>query len=144
VLSAFADRAARLGAEVTREIGVIQEISADRIQLQMVLHNLVANALDAVADVEAGRRRVHVAVATQDGQLQVSVSDSGRGVLPEIQGRLFEPFVTSKLDGMGLGLAISRTLLRSQGGELRLDASVAGETRFSVELPLTERERTTV
>jgi C4-dicarboxylate-specific signal transduction histidine kinase len=143
VISAFADRAARLGAEVTREIRVIQEISADRIQLQMVLHNLVANALDAVADVESGRRRVHVAVATQHGQLQVLVSDTGRGVLPEIESRLFEPFVTSKLDGMGLGLAISRTLLQSQGGELRLDESGAGGTRFSVELPLTARARTT-
>jgi two-component system sensor kinase FixL len=143
VLSAFADRAARLGAEVTREIRVTQEVSTDRIQLQMVLHNLVANALDAVADVESGSRRVHVTVATPREQLQVLVSDSGRGVLPEIQVRLFEPFVTSKLDGMGLGLSISRTLLRSQGGELRLEASGAGGTRFSVELPLTARARTT-
>jgi len=143
VLSAFADRAARLGAEVTREIRVTREISADRIHLQMVLHNLVANALDAVADVESGRRRVHVAVATQHEQLQVLVSDTGRGVLPEIESRLFEPFVTSKLDGMGLGLAISRTLLQSQGGELRLDESGAGGTRFSVELPLTARARIT-
>jgi C4-dicarboxylate-specific signal transduction histidine kinase len=110
----------------------------------MVLHNLVANALDAVADVGTGSRRVHVSVATQREQLQVLVSDSGRGVLPEIQGRLFEPFVTSKLDGMGLGLAISRTLLRSQGGELRLDASGDGGTRFSVELPLMARARTMV
>jgi len=143
VLSAFADRAARLGADVTREIHVTREVSTDRIQLQMVLHNLVANALDAVADVESGSRRVHVAVTTQREQLQVFVSDSGRGILPEIQGRLFEPFVTSKLDGMGLGLAISRTLLRSQGGELRLDASGARGTRFSVELPLMVRARST-
>lgn len=143
VLSAFADRAARLGADVTREIHVTREVSTDRIQLQMVLHNLVANALDAVADAESGSRRVHVAVTTQREQLQVFVSDSGRGILPEIQGRLFEPFVTSKLDGMGLGLAISRTLLRSQGGELRLDASGARGTRFSVELPLMVRARTT-
>lgn len=144
VLSAFADRAARLGAEVSREIRVIQQVSTDRIQLQMVLHNLVANALDAVADVETGRRRVHVTVAAQHGQLQVLVSDTGRGVLPEIQNRLFEPFVTSKLDGMGLGLAISRTLLRSQGGELRLDASGVGGACFCVELPLTARARITV
>jgi two-component system sensor kinase FixL len=144
VLSAFAERAARLGADLTREIHVTREVSTDRIQLQMVLHNLVANALDAVADVESGSRRVHVAVTTQRDQLQVFVSDSGRGVLPDIQGRLFEPFVTSKLDGMGLGLAISRTLLRSQGGELRLDASGPRGARFSVELPLMVRARTTV
>ncbi|HEY4446650.1 MAG TPA: MASE1 domain-containing protein [Steroidobacteraceae bacterium] len=143
VLSAFAERAARLGAEVTREMRITREVSADRIQLQMVLHNLVVNALDAVADVAIGSRRVHVTVATHRENLQVCVSDTGRGVLPEIQGRLFEPFVTSKLDGMGLGLAISRTLLRSQGGELRLDASGTEGTRFAVELPLTVRVRTT-
>jgi two-component system sensor kinase FixL len=142
VLSSFADRAARMGAVVTREISITGKISTDRIHLQMVLHNLVVNALDAVADVEIGSRRVHVAVAAQREYLQVLVSDTGRGVLPEIQGRLFEPFVTSKLGGMGLGLAISRTLLRSQGGELRLDASGTEGARFSVELPLTAGART--
>jgi C4-dicarboxylate-specific signal transduction histidine kinase len=69
------------------------------------------------------------------------VEDTGCGVPPEIRGDLFKPFVTNKFDGMGLGLAISRSLLRSQGGELRLDssdgaASGAAGARFLVELPL--------
>ena len=142
VLSAFAERAARLGVEVSSDIRVTREICTDRIQLQMVLHNLVSNALDAVAEVAPGTRWLHLAVETEGEQLRVIVGDSGRGVLLQIRRQLFEPFVTSKLDGMGLGLAISRSLLRSQGGELRLDASDATGTRFLVELPLMTITRT--
>lgn len=142
VLSAFADRATRLGVEFSQDIRVTREVSADRIQLQMVLHNLLANALDALAGVAPGSRRVHLTVTTDDEQLRVMVADSGCGVQPEIRNQLFEPFVTSKFDGMGLGLAISRSLLRSQSGELRLDASGVDGARFLVELPLTARTRT--
>jgi two-component system sensor kinase FixL len=142
VLSAFADRVTRLGVEFTQDIRVTREVSTDRIQLQMVLHNLLANALDALADVAPGSRRVHLTVTTDDKQLRVIVADSGCGVDPEIRNQLFEPFVTSKFDGMGLGLAISRSLLRSQSGELRLDGSGADGARFLVELPLTAHTRT--
>jgi two-component system, LuxR family, sensor kinase FixL len=141
VLSAFADRADRLGVEFTLNIEVTRPVPTDRIQLHMVLHNLITNALDAVSDVAPGNRRVQVTITADDEQLHVIIDDSGRGVLPEIRSQLFEPFVTSKLDGMGLGLAISRSLLRSQGGELRLDASGDDGTRFLVELPLTASTR---
>jgi two-component system sensor kinase FixL len=141
VLSAFADRAVRLGVEFTRNIRVTRRVPTDRIQLHMVLHNLITNALDALTDVAPGNRHVQVTVTTDDEQLRVIIDDSGRGVPPEIRSQLFEPFVTSKLDGMGLGLAISRSLLRSQGGELRLDASDTGGARFLVELPLTAGTR---
>jgi two-component system sensor kinase FixL len=141
VLSAFADRATRLGVEFTQDIRVTREVSADRVQLQMVLHNLLANALDALTDIAPGSRHVHLAVTTDDKQLRVMVADSGSGVHPEIRDQLFEPFVTNKFDGMGLGLAISRSLLRSQSGDLRLDASGATGARFLVELPLTKHTR---
>ena len=139
VISSFADRAARLGVEITRDIR-IGEAFADRIQLQMVLHNLIANALDALQDV-AGKRRVHITVAMESGRLHAIVEDSGHGVLPEIRSQLFEPFVTHKSDGMGLGLAIARSLLRSQGGELRLDASSADGARFLIDIPISSTER---
>jgi signal transduction histidine kinase len=141
VLSPFADRAHRLGVNLTCEIRVTRQISADRVQLQMVLHNLLANALDAVADVPVDRRRVNMTVTTDDDRLRVTVEDSGRGVPTDILGQLFEPFVTSKTDGMGLGLAISRSLLRSQGGDLGLGASGASGTRFLLELPITAHTR---
>jgi signal transduction histidine kinase len=141
VISPFADRAHRLGVNLTREIRVTRQISADRVQLQMVLHNLVANALDAVADVPVDRRRVHMTVTTDDDRLRVTVEDSGCGVPADVLDQLFVPFVTSKTDGMGLGLAISRSLLRSQGGDLGLGASGASGTRFLLELPITVHTR---
>jgi two-component system sensor kinase FixL len=137
VLSSFEDRAARLGIEITTDIDVTRDVCSDRTQLQMVMHNLVGNALDAVAEAAPGNRHVHVMVMTDDERLRASVEDSGRGVLLDVREQLFEPFVTSKVDGMGLGLAISRSLMRSQGGELRLDESRTTGARFLVELPLT-------
>jgi two-component system, LuxR family, sensor kinase FixL len=143
VMSTFTDRAGRLGVDLTREISVALELSTDRVQLQMVLHNLLANALDAMPDVAPHRRRVHLTATADEDRLCLTVEDSGCGVPAEIIDQLFEPFVTSKTDGMGLGLAISRSLLRSQGGELRLDASSASGTRFVLELPITLRARVT-
>jgi two-component system, LuxR family, sensor kinase FixL len=141
VVSAFSDRAARLGVEFSQDIRVAHEVSVDRIQLQMVLHNLLANALDALSDTPPGSRRVHITVSMEGERLRLMVEDTGYGVPPEIRSQLFEPFVTNKFDGMGLGLAISRSLLRSQGGELRLDASGSEDpgahgARFVVELPV--------
>jgi two-component system sensor kinase FixL len=142
VVSAFSDRAARLGVEIVQDIRVTREVSSDRIQLQMVLHNLLTNALDALSNSAPEGRRVHITVTTEGERLRLMVEDTGCGVPPEIRSDLFKPFVTSKFDGMGLGLAISRSLLRSQGGELRLDssggaASGAAGARFLIELPLT-------
>jgi two-component system, LuxR family, sensor kinase FixL len=142
VLSAFAERTDRLGVEVTSDFRITREVCTDRIQLQMVLHNLVSNALDALADVADGSRRLRLSLETDGDRLRILVSDSGRGILLQIRRQLFEPFVTSKLDGMGLGLAISRSLLRSQGGELRLDTSGTSGTCFLIELPLTATKRT--
>ena len=136
VLSAFADRAARLNIDVTHDIRVAEEVCTDGIQLQMVLHNLIANSIDAIADGPSGTRRVHIGITASQGMMRIVVEDSGTGVPEEIRSQLFEPFVTSKVDGMGLGLAISRSLLRSQGGELSLDSSLSTGSRFVVELPL--------
>ena len=135
-LSTFADRATRMGVDLQLDIAGTQEINIDKIQMQMVLHNLLANALDAVADTDAASRRIEVVVTNTDLRLQVVVADSGHGVPSEILASLFEPFVTSKLDGMGLGLAISRSLMRGQGGELRLLSSTPAGTRFMLELPI--------
>ena len=136
VITSFADRVARLGVEITRDIRLTGTVSTDRIQLQMVLHNLLANALDALEDVAPGERRVHITATLENSRLRAIVEDSGRGVLPEIRGQLFEPFVTHKSDGMGLGLTIARSLLRSQGGELRLDTSGTGGARFLIDIPI--------
>jgi signal transduction histidine kinase len=136
VLSAFTDRAARLDIEVTHDIRLAEEVCTDGIQLQMVLHNLIGNSIDALADGPSATRRVHITIAALQDTMRIVVEDTGPGVPEEIRSQLFEPFVTSKVDGMGLGLAISRSLLRSQGGELSLDSSLSTGCRFVVELPL--------
>ncbi|MCZ8130908.1 MAG: ATP-binding protein [Steroidobacteraceae bacterium] len=142
VVHGFAERAARAGVALQVDVARGEPVSADRIHLQMVLHNLVANALDATADGRAGHRLTIAGAPLPDRDaLALAVEDTGSGIAPEIAAQLFEPFVTSKPDGMGLGLSISRSLMRGQGGELRLERSGPDGSRFVIELPREPRRR---
>ncbi len=132
----FSERLRRDGVDLDLELPeALPPARCDRIQLEMVLHNLLANALDAAAARPPGRRQVRLSAAAADGGVRVEVDDSGDGIAEEVRPRLFEPFVTTKPDGMGLGLAISRSLLRAQAGDLRLAASRLGGACFAVQLP---------
>lgn len=139
VLSAYGERAATLGIEMTRNLSGISTATADAIQLQMVLHNLVGNAIDALATVDTPRRIRVLADGTHP--VRLTVEDTGPGIGPDVGAELFEPFVTDKAGGMGLGLSISRSLMRAQGGDLRLDATGPAGTRFVVELPIASTAR---
>ena len=92
----------------------------DRIQIEQVIINLVKNAMEAVWDASDGPRAVSIrtARAGRDG-VEVAVSDSGPGVSAAELGRLFEPFYTTKPGGMGLGLSISRSIVKAHGGRLQ-------------------------
>jgi signal transduction histidine kinase len=112
-------------------------VAADPNQLQQVLINLVMNALDAVEP--GGFIRV-AAAASRHGErdgVQVTVSDSGRGMLPAIRARVFEPFFTTKPPGRGtgLGLTICRDIVKEHGGDIRVDSDSEHGTRVSVWLP---------
>jgi two-component system sensor kinase FixL len=92
-------------------------VLADRIQIQQVLLNLIRNAIEAMQDCP--RRELVVATAAAEGGLaEVSVADTGPGVAPEIAAQLFQPFVTTKKHGMGVGLSICRTIVESHGGKI--------------------------
>lgn len=93
-------------------------VFGDRVQLQQVLLNLVMNGCDAMAELPEGRRLVLRTAAAADGGVLVSVEDVGRGIPPEDLERIFSPFVSSKADGMGLGLAVCTTILESHHGKL--------------------------
>ncbi len=94
-------------------------VLADRVQLLQVLLNLVLNACEAMIDVKATDRRLELIVRTESRhQVQFSVRDDGSGIAPTLMERLFEPFVTTKAEGMGLGLSMSRTIIAAHGGRM--------------------------
>jgi C4-dicarboxylate-specific signal transduction histidine kinase len=107
------------------------------MQLEIVLHNLLANALDAVTQISTSPRRINLFGSFADGTVTLCVEDTGPGIPADVANKLFEPFVTSKPDGMGLGLAISRSLIRARGGELSFARSAElGGASFAIRLPI--------
>jgi len=110
-------------------------VQGDRVQLQQVALNLLINAFEAVQDLDVARRRVALQATRQDGQVVVSVVDHGRGIATADIDRIFEPFYTTKPDGMGLGLPICRTIAVSHGGALTAASNDHGGMTFSLRLP---------
>ncbi|MDD4882436.1 MAG: ATP-binding protein [Gallionellaceae bacterium] len=129
-------RAARFGIALSVTLPAnLPDISADRVQIATVLLNLVGNAIDALRKGGAAERQIEIEAEQIDpGMVRLCVTDSGPGIAPEIQDRLFQPFATSKPEGMGLGLAISRTLVEAHGGSL--DLVSRRPTRFCFTLPV--------
>ena len=107
----------------------------DSVQVQQVLLNLVLNACDAMADVERDKRHLWLACSTpESGLVQLSVIDNGAGIAQGGMAHLFEPFFTSKEDGLGLGLAISRTIVDAHGGRLWAENNNGGGATFHLAL----------
>ena len=138
VNAGFQERLRRAGVQLACNVAAdLPPVDADPTQLEIVLHNLVANAIDALSAAQGAARRIVIAAERRGDQAWLTVADSGPGVPPDITSRIFEPFVTTKSGGMGLGLAISRSLLRAQGGELEYcGADAASGARFTLRLPL--------
>jgi len=104
---------------------------ADADLVEQILLNLLKNAIEALPQ----NGRITISVATTDGKAVIEVADDGPGLPPDARNQLFQPFVTSKAQGTGLGLAVSRRLARALGGELAFVASDRG-TRWRLTLPL--------
>lgn len=111
----------------------VRPIVGDRIQLQQVLLNLLLNAVDAVADLPRERRNVIVTTRqTSDGDVELSVRDTGEGIPPGLGNRVFEPFVTTKRKGTGLGLAIVRAIVHAHGGRVFAETPIDRGAVFRV------------
>jgi len=121
---------------VVRGAAVIPRIEADATHLSVVLHNLLSNACDAVKDMDTGRRSVALAVERAGDEVRFSVEDQGRGIAPAIQAQLFWPLNSPKPAGMGLGLAISRSLVEGNGGRIWLERSNAHGTCIAFSVPV--------
>jgi two-component system sensor kinase FixL len=112
---------------------------ADKVQVQQVLLNLIRNAIEAMTD--SPRRDLTIATqATGDNSLTVSVIDTGQGIAPEIKAQLFQPFVTTKRQGMGVGLSISRTIIEAHGGKIWIEDNPGGGTIFRFTLRVVTKE----
>lgn len=119
-----------------RSAPVALVIAADRVQIQQVLVNLVLNAMDAVAELPDARRKVVVTVAHGELGALLAVRDWGQGIAPEQRAKLFESFFTTKPNGMGLGLSITRTIVEAHGGRIRVESTPGEGSVFEAEFPL--------
>ncbi|MES2633284.1 MAG: ATP-binding protein [Pseudomonadota bacterium] len=124
--------------------GVVPQLSSDAdlrvrvepVALQQILHNLLMNALQALEQVSPSERSIQVSISQEGSAAVLTVSDSGPGVSPELLPRIFEPFVTSRTDGLGLGLPLCESLASAMGGSLRVQARSERGASFRLTLPL--------
>ena len=117
---------------VTAPSGVV---TGDRVHLQQVLLNLILNGLDAMANVASDNRRLLVRTAAVGGDVEVSVTDNGRGIESGTLARIFEPFFSTKRDGMGLGLSISRTIVDAHDGRIAAANNDNGGATITFAIP---------
>jgi signal transduction histidine kinase/integral membrane sensor domain MASE1 len=118
------------------------EVMGDRVQLQQVVLNLVANALETFAEGAGGERSVMIRTATEAGDTaRVSIEDTGPGLSAATVDRVFEPFFTTKPKGLGMGLSIARSLVVSHGGILEAGRHSSGGASFQFTVPLAGGER---
>ena len=111
-------------------------IRGDQIQLQQVVLNLLLNAIDAITAVEGTTREIGIQTKSDsDKTVRITISDSGTGIEPDRLERVFEAFYTTKPDGMGVGLAISRSIIESHGGRIFAAAGAPLGTVFHILLP---------
>jgi two-component system sensor kinase FixL len=110
-------------------------VAGDRAQLQQVVLNLVMNAFDALAEVGHRPRQVVVRTRGLDGAVLVEVADNGPGIAADALASIFEPFVTTKRSGMGMGLSVTRSIMSAHGGKIWAENNEAGGACFHVILP---------
>jgi two-component system, LuxR family, sensor kinase FixL len=129
------EQGVRVSLRCDREL---PDIVVDKIQIQQVAHNLIRNAVEAMETTS--RRDLTIAVARRDGVAHFSVADTGTGISPEIAEHLFQPFVTSKANGMGVGLSICRTIIEAHGGHISAGPNDGGGTIFEFTVPFAAEE----
>lgn len=125
-----------VGEGLTVELAVHPDAAQaviDKVQIQQVLLNLIRNAAEAMAGLP--RRRLSISTAPVDGMVEIRVADTGSGLPETVQARLFQPFVTTKPHGMGVGLSVCRTIIEAHGGELAAEPAEGGGTVFRFTVP---------
>lgn len=125
------------GVWVRTQLAVsVPVIQADRVQLQQVILNLVMNAVEAMSEMSDGPRDLLITTGTESDCVLVAIRDSGPGLSEVERGRVFEPFYTTKLSGLGIGLAICRSIVEAHGGRLWASANMPRGAAFQFTLPV--------
>ena len=117
-------------------VGPVPPVLAERVQLQQAVINLILNAFDAVAGSTDGPREVHVTASAGAAQTHIFVRDSGKGITAEAMPRIFDAFYTTKPHGMGMGLAIAKSIVEAHGGHLSASPNPDRGMTFAIKLPL--------
>ena len=114
-----------------------QMLNVDRIQIQQVLVNLFHNSFEAMKDIDQSKRQISIEVSTDENDtVQVAVSDTGCGLSAENTDRIFEPFLTTKSQGLGMGLSIIRSIIEAHGGRIWAQSNAAGGATLRFTLPM--------
>jgi len=116
-------------------------ISGDQVLLAQVLVNLVMNAMDAMAETPPARRHLTIGTEVRAADVEVTVRDTGTGLPAQINGTLFMPFVTTKANGLGIGLTIARTIVHAHGGTIDARNNPEGGATFIVTLRRSDTPR---
>jgi signal transduction histidine kinase len=136
----FAAKGRDQGVELVVEPAPEGVVFVDRLQLEVVMRNLLSNAFEAVASQPEGARSVTMSSVIDAGNnLRITVEDSGPGISPATAGHVFEPFVSTKSSGLGLGLVISRAIVEAHGGSLW--AEIGNRGVFRLTLPMQEKKQ---
>jgi len=129
------------GVTVTHDLAPdLPPVTGDRVQLQQLTLNLILNAADAMAGNAPGERRLHIATARHDSTVLTSVRDEGSGLPPDVES-LFQPFFTTKPNGLGLGLGICRSIITAHQGRLWAEPHPERGAVFHFELPVTDAQK---
>ena len=116
-------------------------VTGDYVQLQQLLLNLIVNAADAMSELAESCRKVTISTAAQGDRVRLCVADRGRGVPVEARDNVFEPFWSTRPGGMGMGLAIGRSIALAHRGSLTVTNAPAGGAVFCASLPVPHRGR---
>jgi PAS domain S-box-containing protein len=128
--------AVRYSISIRTELAAdLPEIVGDRVQLQQVAMNLIVNSIEAMKDFDGKREMIFRSQRADNGQILVSVIDTGPGFPPQLAEQIFDPFFTTKPHGTGMGLRISRSIVESHGGRLWAESAVGRGATFHLSLP---------
>jgi C4-dicarboxylate-specific signal transduction histidine kinase len=111
-------------------------VKGDPVQLQQVILNLIINAMDAISETEGSAREVSVSTARSGPHVEIRIGDTGQGIAVANLKSIFDPFFTTKPQGMGMGLAIARTIMEAHGGAISGENRLSGGALFTIQLPI--------